>query len=102
MLGYSAGGTLVRNFREALEARACPVAGLILMDPALAAVSGDAARGSDAKLGCRPKVDHAQMAASFMLSSEAPHVQTVVGNDMLALGRLEKQRRGQDACPRAA
>ena len=60
LLGYSAGGTLVQAFREQLEARGCPVAAVILMDPALARAD---------YRGTRPEVSHASVASSFMANS---------------------------------
>ena len=60
LLGYSAGGTLAQAFHRLVQASGCPVAALILMDPALAPAD---------YRGTRPEASHASVASSFMANS---------------------------------
>ena len=60
LLGYSAGGTLVQAFHRQVQACGCPVAALILMDPALAPAD---------YRGTRPEASHTSVASSFMANS---------------------------------
>ena len=67
LLGYSAGGTLVQAFHQQLEACGCPVAALVLMDPALASADNQ---------GVRPEASRASIASSFMATSVMDEVPT--------------------------